>query len=227
MKETLTELVFILDRSGSMSRLTDDIIGGFNSMIEKQKKEPGEAVVTTVLFDDKYEILHDHLPLQKVKPLTNKEYFARGLTALLDAVGMTINTVGARLNDTPERKRPGKVIFVITTDGLENSSHEFTRAQIKEMITHQQDKYSWNFVFLGANMDAVKEASTLGIQADFARNYSASKAGTANLFEGVSETMGVMRSAAFDRRKKDQGYCAAMAALDKAEGKKDKGNGEA
>ncbi|MCD8021114.1 MAG: hypothetical protein LUF92_16515 [Clostridiales bacterium] len=219
MKDNLTEMVFILDRSGSMAHLTEDTIGGFNAMIEKQKSEPGEAVVTTVLFENRYEIFHDHLPLQELNPLTNKEYFALGTTALLDAVGITINTVGARLNDTPEEERPGKVIIVITTDGLENASHEYTRTQIKDMITHQQDKYSWNFVFLGANMDAVKEASSIGIQADFARNYTASAAGTANLFAGVSASMEVMRSSQFDRKKKNKSYKEAMEALDKAEGK--------
>lgn len=221
MKETLTELVFILDRSGSMAHLTSDTIGGFNSMIEKQKTEQGEAYVTTVLFDSKYEILHDHIPLEKIKPMTDKEYFARGMTALLDAVGTTINSVDARLNATAEGERSGKVIFVITTDGLENASREFKRDQIKQMIEHQQNKYNWNFVFLGANMDAVNEAESLGIDANFARTYSADSDGTASLFKGVSAAVGAMRSAKFDRRKRDKTFEETMYALDMTE-KKDK-----
>jgi len=136
MKENLTEMVFILDRSGSMSNLTKDTIGGFNTMIENQKKEDGDAVLTTVLFDDMYELLHDGVNIQDVKELTNKEYYARGMTALLDAIGKTINTVGERLSKTKEEDRPSKIIFVITTDGQENSSKEFTQKQIKEMIEH-------------------------------------------------------------------------------------------
>jgi len=136
MKENLTEMVFILDRSGSMSNLTKDTIGGFNTMIENQKKEDGDAVLTTVLFDDMYELLHDGVNIQDVKELTNKEYYARGMTALLDAIGKTINTVGERLSKTKEENRPSKIIFVITTDGQENSSKEFTQKQIKEMIEH-------------------------------------------------------------------------------------------
>ncbi|MCD7884168.1 MAG: VWA domain-containing protein [Lachnospiraceae bacterium] len=220
MKDNLTELVFILDRSGSMGRLTSDTIGGFNSMIEKQKAEPGEAVVTTVLFDNRYEVLHDHVPLAEIKPMTSKEYFARGTTALLDAVGMTINTIGARLNATPEAERPGKVIIVITTDGLENASHEYSRAQVKDMITHQQEKYSWNFLFLGANMSAVKEAGNLGIDADFARTYTASSVGTHRLFAGVSATMSAMRKPKFNRNRRDASYTSAMDALDEAGEKK-------
>ncbi len=215
MKKDLTELVFILDRSGSMAQLTSDTIGGYNSMIEKQKAESGEAFVTTVLFDDQYEFLHDHVSLQKVKPITNKEYYARGMTALLDAVGRTINTIGERLNKTPEEERPEKVVIVITTDGLENSSREFTREQVKNMITHQQDKYSWNFIFLGANMDAVSEAAKIGIDANFARNYTASSDSTANLYVSISDTVACMRSPTFDRKKQDSIFRKAIKNLDK------------
>ncbi len=215
MKDTLTELVFILDRSGSMARLTSDTIGGFNSMIEEQKKEAGEAYVTTVLFDNAYEVLHDRVPLENVKPLTNKEYYARGSTALLDAVGRTINTVGAKLAAEPEEERPGKVIIVITTDGMENASREFRRDQIKQMISHQQDKYSWNFIFLGANMDAVSEARSLGIDADFARSYTASQRGTQKLFVGISESMKTMRSTFFNRNVRNAAYDKAMKDLDR------------
>ncbi len=219
MKKDLTEMVFILDRSGSMSHLAGDTIGGFNSMIRDQKKEKGEANVTTVLFDNQYEILHDHLPIKKIAPLTDKEYFARGMTALLDAVGLTIQSVGARLAATPEAERPGKVIFVITTDGLENASHEYTADQVREMITHQQEKYDWNFIFLGANMDAVHEAAKYGIGADFARTYTASGKGTADLYVGVSATVACMRAPEFDRNKQDESYKKAMKALDKVKGK--------
>lgn len=193
MKKNLTELVFILDRSGSMYNLVEDTIGGFNSMIENQKKEPGEAYVTTVLFDDHYEILHDHVNLKELHPITDKEYYARGCTALLDAVGKTINYIGTRLNNTPESERPDKVIFVITTDGYENSSKEFTKIQIKDMIEHQQNKYSWTFIFLGANIDAVSEASNLGINTDFARTYIANENGTKIVYNTISNVVTTLR----------------------------------
>lgn len=194
MKKNLTEMVFILDRSGSMHPLTNDTIGGFNSMIENQKNEHGEAYVTTVLFDDDYTLLHDHVNIQDIKPITTKEYYARGCTALLDAVGKTINSVGQRLNKTSEEERPEKVIFVITTDGMENASCEFTKNKVKEMIEHQQDKYSWVFMFLGANMDAVSEASSLGINTDFARTYTASDIGTKSVYATMDCAMSSIRS---------------------------------
>jgi len=194
MKKNLTEMVFILDRSGSMHCLTADTIGGFNSMIENQKKEDGEAYVTTVLFDDFYEMLHDHVNIQDVKPITNNEYFARGMTALLDAVGKTINSVGNRLSVTPEDERPEKVVFVITTDGLENASVEFTKSTVKEMIEHQQSKYSWTFIFLGANMDAVSEAVSLGINANHSHTYTASAQGTSSVYCAVDCALSSARS---------------------------------
>ena len=194
MKKNLTEMVFILDRSGSMGHLVKDTIGGFNSMIEQQKNEDGDAYITTVLFDHEYEFLHDHVDIKDVQPITNKEYYARGMTALLDAVGRTIYSVGARLNDTPEDERPEKVIFVITTDGYENASQEFTKAGVKKMIEHQQEKYSWTFMFLGANMDAVGEAMSLGVNAQFARTYTASDIGTQSVYNAVSDTLSYARS---------------------------------
>lgn len=194
MKKNLTEMVFILDRSGSMHHLTNDTIGGFNSMIENQKKEDGEAFVTTVLFDDEYELLHDHVDIQKIEPITNKEYYARGCTALLDAIGKTINSIGSRLSDTPEDKRPDKVIFVITTDGFENASREFNKSTIKEMIEHQQNKYSWTFIFLGANMDAVGEAVSLGINASHSHTYTASAQGTSSVYTSLDSAMSCLRS---------------------------------
>lgn len=198
MKKNLTEMVFILDRSGSMQDLTSDTIGGFNSMIENQKNEEGEAFVTTILFDDDYELLHDHVNIKDIKPITNKEYYARGMTALLDAVGKTINSIGNRLNNTPEDERPDKVIFVITTDGMENASKEFSKKTVKDMIEHQQSKYSWTFMFLGANMDAVSEAASLGINTNFARTYTASSLGTQSVYTSVSNAMSQARSLSFD-----------------------------
>jgi len=177
MRKDLAEIIFILDRSGSMSGLEDDTIGGYNSFLKKQQKVEGEANVTTVLFDTEYEVLHDCVDLKKIKPITDKEYFVRGGTALLDAVGKSITSVGQRINKTSEDKKPAKVIFVITTDGMENSSREYDYKKIKEMITHQQKKYSWEFLFLGANMDAVKEGANFGISEDRAFNYKASPEG--------------------------------------------------
>lgn len=194
MKKNLTEMVFILDRSGSMQSLTSDTIGGFNSMIESQKKEEGEAFVTTVLFDDQYELLHDHVDIQQIEPITNKEYYARGMTALLDAIGKTVNSIGSRLSGTPEDERPDKVIFVITTDGFENASREFDKSTIKEMIEHQQNKYSWTFIFLGANMDAVGEATSLGINASHSHTYTASAKGTSSVYASLDATMSCLRS---------------------------------
>lgn len=182
MRENLTEMVFVLDRSGSMRSLTADTIGGFNELIEKQKKIEGDAYVTTVLFDHEYEMLHDHVSLKDVAPLTDREYFARGSTALLDAVGRTINAVGARLAATPEEERPAHVVFVITTDGMENASREYTAKQVREMVEHQQQKYSWQFVFLGANMDAVSEAGKLGISAKYAANFAPSRRGVSQMY---------------------------------------------
>lgn len=198
MKKDLTEMVFILDRSGSMHDLTSDTIGGFNSMIENQKNENGEAFITTVLFDDEYELLHDHINIQEIQPITDKEYYARGMTALLDAIGKTINSIGNRLNNTPEDERPDKVIFVITTDGFENASKEFTKTNVKDMIEHQQSKYSWTFMFLGANMDAVSEAASLGINTNFAKTYTANSLGTQSVYKSVSTAMSQARSLSFD-----------------------------
>ena len=182
MRENLTEMVFVLDRSGSMSGLAADTIGGFNELIEKQKKIEGDAYVTTVLFDHEYEVLYDHVALGEVAPLTDKEYFARGSTALLDAVGRTIDSVGARLAAAPEEERPEHVVFVITTDGMENASREYTAKQVREMVEHQQQKYSWQFVFLGANMDAVSEARDLGISAKYAADFTPSHSGVRKMY---------------------------------------------
>lgn len=194
INNNLTEIIFILDRSGSMESLTNDTIGGFNSFIKTQQEEPGEALLTTILFDDYYEILHDGVNIQNIQPLTNKEYYARGMTALLDAIGKTITTVNARLKTTSEDKKPSKVICVITTDGYENSSREYTQPQIKEMIEKQEKEYDWQFMFLGANIDAVGTAATFGIQAKCASNYTASSVGTDSLYNAVSKSVSSYRS---------------------------------
>ena len=194
MKENLTEIVFILDESGSMQPLTDDTIGGFNSYVEEQKKEPGEAYLTTVLFDDRYIILHDHINLKDVPSLTDHEYRPTGMTALMDAIGKTINNVGHRLANTPEEERPSHVIFVITTDVYENASREFTRTQVKRMIEHQQEKYSWQFLFLGAGIDAYKEASSIGIGGVHTMSVTADSIGTQNVYCSVSNASKSIRS---------------------------------
>lgn len=186
MKTDLTELVFILDRSGSMSGLESDTIGGFNSMLEKQKKELGEVIVTTVLFDDQYELLHDRINIKGVSNMTDKDYMVRGSTALLDAIGKSINKIGNVQKATSEDLRAGKVIFIITTDGQENSSKEYSYEKIREMISHQKEKYNWEFVFIGANIDAIATAKEFGIDEDRAANYVADGAGTQINYESIS-----------------------------------------
>lgn len=185
MKIGLIELVFILDRSGSMSGLESDTIGGYNAMLEKQKKQDGEAVVTTVLFDDEYELLHDRIALKGIRPITEKEYFVRGSTALLDAVGKTIKKIDSAQNNTADEEKAEKVIFVITTDGMENSSKEYKPVLIKQMIERQKNT-GWEFIFLGANIDAEKTAADLGIGADRAANYHADSKGVSANYMAVS-----------------------------------------
>jgi len=192
MKKELTEIIFLLDRSGSMGGLESDTIGGFNAFIEKQRQLEGETIVTVVLFDDQYEILWNGIKAEDAK-LTAREYYVRGMTALLDAIGKTILDVGSRLARTPEEERPGKVIFVITTDGLENSSREFTKEKVKELIKHQQEKYGWEFIFLGANIDAAKEAGGIGIHQDYAFNYVASEAGIQEMYKIVHDSLSKLR----------------------------------
>ena len=193
MKQGLTEIIFILDRSGSMSGLESDTIGGYNSFLDSQRNIPGVAKVTTILFDDKYEILHNCVDIRDIRPITDREYFARGNTALLDAVGKTINDVGTRLSDTDESERPEKIIVVITTDGQENCSQKFRYPKIQRMITHQREKYNWEFLFLGANIDAVREARQLGIDEDRSAQYFASAIGTASLFDTVASSVSFYR----------------------------------
>lgn len=194
MNMNLTEIVFILDRSGSMMPLTNDTIGGFNAFIEKQKNEPGEARLTTVLFDDQYEILHNGINIKNVEPMAKNQYWARGSTAMYDAIGKTINEVGIRLSDTPEDDRPGKVVFVITTDGMENASREFTQEMVKEMIQHQTEKYSWEFIFLGANIDAKETAKSIGIVGEMGAEYIPTSAGLSSMYCAVDAAVSSVRS---------------------------------
>ena len=193
MKKGLTELVFIVDRSGSMAGLEKDTISGFNSMLKEQAELAGEARVTTVLFDNQYRLLHDRIDIRAVAPLTEKDYRVGGGTALLDAIGRTIKKIRAVQKQTAEEYRAEKVLFVIITDGEENSSRKYSAEQIKECIEHQQEKYGWEFVFFGANMDAVLEASKLGIAAEFARGWLANAAGTAMAYNAMSAIMAEIR----------------------------------
>lgn len=192
-KHDLTELVFILDRSGSMAGLEEDTIGGFNGMIDRQKAEPGECAVTTVLFDNRMEVLHDRLPLAKVAPMTRRDYFVRGTTALMDAVGIAIDrAVSAQRRALPHR-RAGKVVFVIITDGLENASRIYSRAQVRQMIEYERQRYGWEFLFLGANIDAEEAAAEMGIAPEFAADYHADSKGTALNYQVLSETVSHVR----------------------------------
>ena len=196
MKKNLTELVFILDRSGSMAGLERDTIGGFNAMIEKQKREQGEDIVSTVIFDNVSEVIHDRVPLERIKPLTERDYYVRGCTALLDAVGGSIHHIGNVHKYAREEDRPEKTLFVITTDGMENASRKYSYSRLKEMIERQKEKYGWEFLFLGANIDAAKEAARFGITADRAANYHADSVGTGVIYESVSEAITQVRCCA-------------------------------
>ena len=189
MKKTLTEIVYILDRSGSMSGLEADTIGGFNSMIEKQKQTGEKAYVSTVLFDDRTEVIHDRVPIEKVDKITNKEYFVRGSTALLDAVGGAIKHIINIHKYAREEDRPDKSIFVITTDGMENASINYNYDQVKKMIEKEQKEYGWEFIFIGANIDACAEAERFGIRKERAVNYIHDDRGTKLIYEGVSQAM--------------------------------------
>lgn len=193
MRKNLTEIVFILDRSGSMSGLEADTIGGFNSMIEKQKKADGEAIISTVLFDNTSEVIHDRVNVRDIKPLTDKDYTVRGCTALLDAIGGAIHHIGnvhkyARAEDVPEH-----TMFVITTDGMENASRRYDSDRVKKMIERQKEKYGWEFLFLGANIDAVETARHFGISEDRAVNYHSDSEGTQLNYEVVSEAICAVR----------------------------------
>jgi len=194
MKNGLTELVFILDKSGSMAGLEKDTIGGFNAMLDKQKALDGECRITTVLFDDRYELLHDRIDMRAVSPMTEKEYYVGGSTALLDAIGRTINKLVVVQRNAAEAFRAEKVLFVIITDGEENASREFSYQKVKAMIEHEQSGHGWEFIFLGANIEAVDTAGRFGIRADRAVDYVPDSAGTELNFRAMSETVACFRA---------------------------------
>ena len=196
MKKNLTELVFILDRSGSMAGLEQDTIGGFNAMMEKQKREPGETLVSTVLFDQDTQVIHDRVPLEELGPLTEEEYYVRGSTALLDAVGGAIRHIGNVHKYAREEDVPEKTLFVITTDGMENASRRYDYDRVKAMIRRQQERYGWEFLFLGANIDAAREAGRFGIRPECAADYHADSRGTRVIYESLSQAVCQVRTCA-------------------------------
>ncbi len=196
MKKDLTEIVFILDRSGSMRGLEEDTIGGYNSLIDKQKKEEGEVYISTVLFDDQVEVLHDRVKLEEVKLITDKEYYVRGCTAFLDALGGAIHHIGNVHKYAREEDRPEKTLFIITTDGQENASRQYSYDKVKKMVECQQEKYGWEFLFLGANIDAVTEAGRVGIRADRAVKYECDSKGTMTNFKALNKAVSNVRCCA-------------------------------
>ena len=193
MRNDLTELVFILDRSGSMEGLERDTIGGFNSMLEKQKKEEGEALVSTVLFDHEAEVIYDRVPLDKIAPMTEKQYYVRGCTALLDALGGAIHHIGNVHKYAREEDRPGRTVFIITTDGLENASRIYTPEMVRGMVERQQKKYGWEFLFLGANMDVIATAKSYGIRPENAVRYQCDSVGTGICYDMACEAVTSLR----------------------------------
>ena len=194
MKKNLTQLVFILDRSGSMTGLESDTIGGFNSMLKKQKEEEGECIITTVLFDHEVELLHDRIDIRAVRPLTKQDYTVKGSTALLDAIGKTIHKIGNAEKNTAEEYRAEKVMVVIITDGEENSSRFYSLREVKHMIERQKERYGWEFIFLGANIDAVETATRFGIDRDMAVDYVPDKEGVELNFRMMSEAVASYRA---------------------------------
>lgn len=189
MSNRLTEIVYILDRSGSMAGLEQDTIGGFNTMMNKQKKTHEKAYVSTILFDHESEVLFDRVPIEEVKDITDKEYYVRGCTALLDAIGGAIHHMANVHKYARKDDRPNKTIFVITTDGEENASKVYTYQKVKHMIEHQKEKYGWEFIFVGANIDASKEAQRIGIRNERAVNYVHDRIGTETIFDGLSDAV--------------------------------------
>ena len=195
MRKGLTEVVFILDRSGSMSGLEADTIGGFNAMIEKQRKEEGEAYISTVLFDDRTEVLYDRVPVSRVEPMNDTQYYVRGCTALLDAIGGAIHHIANVHRYAREEDRPEKTLFIITTDGMENASRMYSYDEVRQMVEKETDKYGWEFLFLGANMDAIEVAGRFGIRADRAVTYESDHVGTQLNYRVLSDTVSAVRRA--------------------------------
>ena len=208
MNKNLTEIVFILDRSGSMAGLEDDTIGGFNAMVEKQKKEQGEALLSAVLFSNDSEVIYDRTDIRKVEPMTDRQYFVGGCTALLDAIGDAVHHIANVHKYAREEDRPGKTIFVITTDGMENASRRYNYADVQKMVQYEQEKYNWEFLFLGANMDAISAARSFGIRADRAVRYECDGEGVGVNFACVSETIARARRG----KEIDAEWCAPIAA---------------
>ena len=196
MNNNLTELVFILDRSGSMAGLESDTIGGFNAMVEKQKREAGDAFLSTVLFSNASTVLYDRVDIRKVEPMTERQYYVGGCTALLDAIGDAVHHIGNVHKYAREEDRPAKTVFVITTDGMENASRRYTYDEVRRMVERQRERYGWEFLFLGANMDAISAARRFGIREDRAVRYECDAKGTALNFEVVSDTIGCIREGA-------------------------------
>ena len=206
MNNNLTEIVFILDRSGSMEGLESDTIGGFNAMLEKQKQEPGEALLSTVLFSNRSQVLYDRVDIRKVEPMTEQQYQVGGSTALLDALGGAIHHIGNVHKYAREEDRPGKTIFVITTDGMENSSRIYNNEKVKKMVEHEQEKYGWEFLFLGADMDAFAAARSFGIREDRVARYYKDRVGTELNFSVVEKTLSKFRAT----KEIDADWCAEI-----------------
>lgn len=215
-KNNITELVFILDRSGSMSGLEADTIGGFNAMIEKQRKEDGECYVSTVLFDNYSEVLHDRVKLSEIKPMTDSDYTVRGCTALIDAIGGAIHHIGNVHKYARPEDVPAHTMFIITTDGMENASQKYTSDRVKHMIERQKKRYGWEFLFIGANIDAVETAARYGIDRDRAVNYNADKEGTRVVYESVARAVCSVRNCGT----LSEDWCADIDADYKKRGKK-------
>lgn len=193
MNNNLTEIVFILDRSGSMAGLEADTIGGFNAMLEKQRSESGEAILSAVLFDHESEVVYDRVDLRKIEPMTDRQYYVRGSTALLDAIGGAVRHIANVHKYAREEDRPGRTVFIVTTDGMENSSREYSYAQVRRMVKREQEENGWEFLFLGANMDAISAAGSFGIRADRAVRFACDGAGTSLNYEVVSKTVSKLR----------------------------------
>ncbi len=212
MRKGLTEVVFILDKSGSMSGLESDTIGGFNSMIEKQKKEEGEALISTVLFSDQAEVLYDRVPVARVEPMNENQYFVGGCTALLDAIGGAIHHIANVHKYAREEDRPEKTLFIITTDGMENASHLYDYKKVKKLVEKEKSKYGWEFLFLGANIDAIEVAGRFGVGANRAINYVCDKIGTGLNYQVLSDTVSAVRKSA-SREEMEMAFAGGCATI--------------